>query len=78
MDKYRELFWGPLGNFSKLLLAVLAIWSIFWTGLALWKAARNGQKNWFVAMLILNTAGILEIIYISFFQKKVKTSKKKK
>lgn len=50
-------------------VAVLSIWEIFWKGIALWKAAKAEQKGWFVAMLVLNTAGILPILYIFVFQK---------
>ena len=48
----------------------LMIWSIIWKGLGLWKSARNGSKPWFIVMFILNTAGILEILYIFVFGKK--------
>lgn len=48
----------------------LMIWSIIWKGLALWKSARSKQLAWFVVLLVLNTAGILEIIYLIWFQKK--------
>ncbi len=54
----------------KFFLAILIIWSLVWKGIALWKAARNSHKAWFVVMLIVNTAGILEIIYIFGFSKK--------
>ncbi len=47
----------------------IAIWAIAWKGVALWKAARIGQKKWFIALLVLNTVGILEIIYIFFVAK---------
>ena len=36
-----------------------AIWSLVWKGLALWKAARVGSVHWFVALLLVNTLGIL-------------------
>ena len=52
---------------------LLIIWSILWKGVALWKAAINGSKPWFIAILILNTSGILEIIYIFFFSHKKKS-----
>jgi len=39
---------------------------------ALWKAVRNNQKIWFIALLVLNTLAMLEIIYIFFFSKKKK------
>ncbi len=45
-------------------------WSIVWKGIALWKSAKNGHKSWYIAILILNTLGILEIIYLIFFNKK--------
>ena len=46
------------------LLALLAVWSLVWKGLALWRAAELGSKPWFIVMMIVNTAGILEIIYL--------------
>ncbi len=49
-------------------LAALA-WTLFWKGMALWKAARNREMGWFFALLIINTMGILEILYIYFFSK---------
>ena len=51
-------------------LTVLAVWTIIWKGVALWKAARNSQITWYVIMLLVNTLGILEIVYIIFFSKK--------
>ena len=52
---------------------VLLVWSIAWKGLALWKASKNDQKNWFIAILVINTLGILEIIYLFRFAKKKMT-----
>jgi hypothetical protein len=43
---------------------LLVIWSLAWKGLALWHAARRREKTWFVILLLVNTAGILEIIYL--------------
>ena len=54
----------PAGLFSVVVL--MAIWSIIWKGIALWKAARNGSKPWYIIMLVVNTVGILEILYIFF------------
>lgn len=53
-----------------ILFALLTLWSIIWKGIALWYTARNNQLAWFIALLVINTAGILEIIYLRFFQKK--------
>lgn len=54
------------------LLFLFVVWSIVWKGLALWKAAREGSKGWFIALLIINTAGILEILYLYVFSKNAK------
>lgn len=58
--------WGagfgiPLAISAFLLVAV---WSLLWKGLALWRAAKRGDMWWFIAFLFLNTLGILEIIYL--------------
>jgi len=55
---------------QNILIYVLFVWSIFWKGLALWRASQLKQRNWFVVMLILNTIGILEIVYLFRFAKK--------
>ncbi len=56
------------GEFLALII-ILALWELIWKGIALWKAARNEQKYWFIAILIINSAGILPILYIFMFQK---------
>ena len=60
---------GLSGGFLALFL-VLAVWDYAWRGVALWKAAKNGSTPWFVCLLVLNTVGILPIIYIFFFDNK--------
>jgi methionyl-tRNA synthetase len=52
-------------NMYYLIAAI--IWSIPWKGFALWKSARRGDSIWFIVMLILNTAGILDIAYLFLF-----------
>ena len=51
---------------------LITLWTIPWKGVALWKAVRNNQKRWFIALLVLNTLAMLEIIYIFFFSKNKK------
>jgi hypothetical protein len=48
---------------------VVLIWSIIWKGLALWHSAKNNQRNWFVVLLVINTVGILDIVYLFRFAK---------
>lgn len=56
----------PLG----VLFVILAIWTIVWKIYAAWTAAKHNHKKWFVAIIILNTVGILEIFYILKIAKK--------
>ena len=67
---YTELMPLPFSEQQIGLLVVITIWSIIWKGFALWKAARLGHRGWFIALLILNTAGILPILYLFIFTKK--------
>lgn len=58
-------YFYPMG-FSGFLpmMGFLLLWSLFWKGLALWHAGRKGQEWWFVALLVINSAGILDIAYL--------------
>ena len=60
------------GILVALLIILLAIWTLIWKGIALWIAAQEKNKPWFVALLVLNTVGILEMIYIFFFSEEGK------
>lgn len=50
------------------MFALTAVWVVGAKGYALWHAARNYQRAWFVALLIINTFGILEVIYVVWFR----------
>lgn len=52
---------------NAFLLFLAAVWTLVWKGTALWRAARNNQPAWFVALLVINTLGILDILYIYVF-----------
>lgn len=45
------------------------IWTMFWKGWALWKAANKRQLWWFAGLLVVNTMSILEIAYIFFLNR---------
>jgi methionyl-tRNA synthetase len=71
-----NLFLGASGSafgFGTVLIAVLfiviAVWSLAWKTLAVWHAARNKQRLWMIALLLVNTVGVLEIIYLAWFRK---------
>jgi methionyl-tRNA synthetase len=60
------------GAVGIIALTALIIWTAVWKAIALWKSARKSQIIWFIAFIVFNTAGILPIIYLLFFQKKMK------
>ena len=56
-----ELFQTGVG----LLFFIVAIaWAAFWKILALYRTASRKHKVWFIVLFFVNTAGILEIIYL--------------
>lgn len=50
-------------------MSLLLIWGLVWKALALWRAAKEDSKPWFVALLLLQTWGLAEMIYLFFFAK---------
>ena len=57
--------------FAMLLVTSLVLmWTMVWKGVALWRAGRNAHLVWFIALFIVNTLGILEIIYIFAFSQR--------
>ena len=62
MEQFLQNYFTPI--------IILVIWSLIWKGLALWKSARAGQMAWFVVLLVINTLGILEMLYIFIFSRK--------
>jgi methionyl-tRNA synthetase len=78
---------GVIGQLSAQLgisiwiLVVILIWSAIWKLIALWKSAKKGHVAWFIILAIVNTIGILEILYVYIFSEinlKKKTPEKKK
>lgn len=51
-------------------IIIIALWDLVWKGIALWHAGRGNQLYWFIALLIVNSAGILPIVYLLGFKKK--------
>lgn len=54
------------------ILIIVAIGVTLLKGYALWHAARNNHVWWFVALLVINTLGILELVYLIWFLPKNK------
>jgi hypothetical protein len=73
------MFWGigPVGALFGGLMLVFVIAIITLKGYALWYAAKRDEKWWFAIMLVVNTAGILELIYLLFVVHRVHDRKPK-
>jgi hypothetical protein len=61
-----------LNNNLVIILVSILIWEGIWKLIGLWKSAKNNQIVWFILIGILNTIGIIPILYILFFQKKIR------
>ncbi len=75
---------GAFSQGTVLVFMFLMVRDMAWKGVALWKSGNKKQLVRFICLFIFNTAGILPIIYLAFFQKKeikeivlVKTTKNK-
>ena len=62
--------WPQVMAIPPTVFLIFIFWELIWKGIAMWKCGRNNQLVWYIAILILNTIGILPIIYLLFFQKK--------
>ncbi len=60
------------------LLAAIIIFDLILKGFALWKAARNDQKVWFIFLLFINSVGILPIIYLRLMKKRERKQEEEK
>jgi hypothetical protein len=61
---------------NPLLLLLIAVWVLPWKGAALWKAAQRKDMWWFIAILVLNTLGIIEILYVFIWSNRRSLQKK--
>lgn len=52
------------GPAARAVILVLVAWSLAWKGASLWRAARDGNKPWFAALLVTNTLGALDAVYL--------------
>jgi hypothetical protein len=59
----------------KLILIILiVIWTFFWKAVAMWHAVKRNDKKWFIAILVINTFSLLELVYL-FYVVKIKSIK---
>ncbi|GAA0998444.1 DUF5652 family protein [Subtercola frigoramans] len=53
-----------LSPLQQKILAVVMVWGLAWKAASLWRAARNDSRPWFAALFLVNSAGILDAIYL--------------
>ena len=58
-----------LARFMPIII-ILVIWEAIWKLIAMWKAGQNKHLAWFICIALINTAGILPIVYILMFRSK--------
>lgn len=53
---------------------ILLAYSLAWKAASLWRAAKDDSKPWFATLFVVNSAGILDALYIF----KISQSRKKR
>lgn len=61
-----------LGGVGLTVGVIFLIVLIALKGYSLWYAAKRDHRWWFIAILFLNTLGVLELIYLVFVIKKLR------
>jgi hypothetical protein len=69
LESFEEIF----PQFFMYLIPFL-LFDVILRGMALWRASRVGQKGWFIALLIVNSLGILPLFYLLTHPSKKKDS----
>lgn len=77
MDQLFSIWTGQTGAVTiggELTLLAIIVWTFVWKGLALWRASHEESRWWFIILLVVNTLGILEILYLFFFSKRARAA----
>lgn len=72
-NNYSGIHYGLFG-----LLIPFAILDLVLKGFALWKSAKKDQNIWFIALLLVNSMGILPLVYLILNRDQKETPKKTK
>jgi len=52
------------------LIIIISVWEGVWKLIAMWKVGQNNHLAWFICIALINTVGILPIVYILMHRKK--------
>ncbi len=65
-------FFNSLPMWAIIVITILVLFDSVMKIIALWKSARNNHLVWFIFLAIVNSLGILPIIYLIIHGKKIK------
>lgn len=68
----KELIPQTMDKGIIIFLGLVILRDSIWKSIALWRAGNQKKLARFICIFILNTAGLLPIIYLTFFNKKKK------
>ena len=68
MDKFQQL--QEIFPYFLPFLIILILWELVWKLIAMWKSAKNNHLVWFICIGIINSIGILPIVYILTHRKR--------
>lgn len=54
---------------AVIFIVVVVCWELYWKGRGMWVAARENEKNWFIAILLIASVGLLPIYYLKHYKK---------
>lgn len=76
--RYNDNYFNSLGVHYGVfgLLVPFIIIDLVLRGISLWKSAKKDQNVWFIALLVVNSLGILPFIYLLLNRDERKPSKK--
>lgn len=58
------MFDWNIANPNNLGLLILIVWETLWKAIGLWKAAKRGERLWFIAIFLINLFGLIPIFYL--------------
>ena len=50
---------------QAVLIGLLVVWELYWKVRAAWRASKRNEIVWFIILLVINSAGILPILYLT-------------
>ncbi len=60
------------------LIWLAILWSLPWKGWALWRASRKNDRVWFIVLFLVNTVGLLDMVYLFFISERRRTPASRK